>query len=258
MTAAELRAAEPLTAAQARALTDAIKDLAGVLWDKIDRAYNGRAWAALGYPGWDSYCIKEFTSLRLRIPREERTEVVHSLRHAGLSVRAIASATGLGRGTVHRELESPVPASTTDDDADALAEKLIETEDGSITGTDGKRYPPKINLKVGDKPKAPRAEPFKLAVRDANPRKVIHSGPPPIRPRNTEVVDLNSRSKPPPSAHAIIGARIAAKSAKRNAASIRSLVSAATISDKDAADLRAIITAAINDLHESLQHIDRR
>lgn len=47
----------------------------------------------------------EFGQTRLKLPREERQEIVASLRDSGLSVRAIASATGMGYGTVRRELD---------------------------------------------------------------------------------------------------------------------------------------------------------
>ncbi|WP_217157572.1 hypothetical protein [[Mycobacterium] fortunisiensis] len=41
---------------------------------------------------------------RLRLPREERTEVVSSLRESGLSLRAIEAATGISRKTVIKDL----------------------------------------------------------------------------------------------------------------------------------------------------------
>ncbi len=72
------------------------------------------AWPALGYETWDAYCTAEFGTARLRLPREERQEVVASLRESGLSVRAISSATGIGIGTVHRELAT-VPNGTVPD-----------------------------------------------------------------------------------------------------------------------------------------------
>jgi hypothetical protein len=66
----------PMPADEARTLTDRIKFDAGQLWDKIAVAYLGRAHTALGYASWDEYCATEFGSVRLRLPREERTEVV--------------------------------------------------------------------------------------------------------------------------------------------------------------------------------------
>lgn len=62
---------------------------------------------------------------RIRLPREERQEVVASMREIGMSVRAIASATGTNRETIRQEVSgdrklSPAP----------------------VTGTDGKTYTP--------------------------------------------------------------------------------------------------------------------
>jgi len=100
-----------LDAAEARRLTDDIKGFVTFTWDLVQEAYVGRAWVALGYSSWDDYCELEFGTSRLRLPREERSEVVASLHEAGLSVRAIAAATGSSKSTVAREL-SPVPNGT--------------------------------------------------------------------------------------------------------------------------------------------------
>jgi len=108
---------------QARELTDKIKVALSICWDLVQEAYQGRCWEVLGYPSWDAYCETEFNTSRLRLPREDRPEVVRSLREAGLSVRAIASATGESKSTIGREL-STVPNGT------------VET----IIGTNGKAY----------------------------------------------------------------------------------------------------------------------
>ena len=98
MTAAEL---PPADAQAARDLTDRIKVGVEAVWHLITEAYTSRAWAALGYRNWDEYCTREFGTSRLRLPREERAEVVASLRESGLSIRAIATVTGDSVGTVH-------------------------------------------------------------------------------------------------------------------------------------------------------------
>lgn len=103
-------ASETMGADEARTLTDEIKECLTVGAEKIAQAYDERADVALGYESWDAYCIAEFSSLRLRVPREERPELVASLRNAGLSIRAIASATGAGVGTIHREIEAGAAA----------------------------------------------------------------------------------------------------------------------------------------------------
>lgn len=104
-----------LDAESARALTDRIKVAVEGTWELIKQAYTSRAWSALGYSSWDDYCTREFGTSRLRLPREERSEVVASLRESGLSIRAIEAATGLGKSTVQREL-APVPNGTPDPD----------------------------------------------------------------------------------------------------------------------------------------------
>lgn len=106
----------------ARALTDRIKVAVEGTWELIKQAYSTGAWAALGYGSWDDYCTREFGTSRLRLPREERQEVVASLRDSGLSIRAIASVTGDSRETVRRVIAppdtnvSPLPDRAVDDD----------------------------------------------------------------------------------------------------------------------------------------------
>ena len=68
------------------------------------KAFQGRAWVALGYESWDSYCDAEFDGGRLQLPREQRREVVASLAEAGMSTRAIAAATGMSHMTAARDL----------------------------------------------------------------------------------------------------------------------------------------------------------
>lgn len=97
-----------MTPDEARSLTDRIKTALGVSWELIIDAYQRRAWAALGFPSWDAYTSAEFGGYRLRLPQEERQDVIASLREAGLSIRAIAAATGAGVRTVQRDLNAGV------------------------------------------------------------------------------------------------------------------------------------------------------
>lgn len=82
-----------LTPSDARALTDQIKTGVEAVWHLITRAYTERAWSVLGYESWDDYCTREFGTSRLRLPREERAEVVASLRENGNPVPIPAVAT---------------------------------------------------------------------------------------------------------------------------------------------------------------------
>ncbi len=95
-----------MTADEARDITDKIKAGAEAVWELITRAYMSRAWVALGYSSWDDYCTREFGTSRIRLPREERTEKVLSLRESGLSLRAIESATGISRPTIIKDLKT--------------------------------------------------------------------------------------------------------------------------------------------------------
>jgi hypothetical protein len=90
-------------------------------------AYQGRAWEALGLADWSAFVHHTFDVDRLRLTGSDRAEIVAALRDGGLSMRAVATATGLGLGTVHRELATSVPNGT-DDEAEGSdrAERLVE------------------------------------------------------------------------------------------------------------------------------------
>lgn len=89
----------------------------------IAEAYQEQDWRALGYDTWSSYVESEFVGARLRLPQEERRELVGTLREAGMSTRAIAATTGASKNTVTEDLSH------------------IGTPD-SVTGLDGKSYSP--------------------------------------------------------------------------------------------------------------------
>ena len=128
----------------ARVLTDQIKVAVEATWELVKRAYVERAWAVLGYVSWDDYCTREFGTSRLRLPREERSEVVASLRESGLSNRAIASATGYDEKTIRNELaasgaDNSAPVIVTDGKTysptqPARSTTVIRDEDGEETG----------------------------------------------------------------------------------------------------------------------------
>lgn len=123
-----------MDAGKARYMTEEIKSDLSNIWSDIEELYAGRAWIALGYESWDDYCREEFGSSRIKLPSEERREVVSSLRDAGLSTRAIAAATGASKSTISRDL-SGVPDGTPD-------RPSVEPnfKPGQVTGTDGKTY----------------------------------------------------------------------------------------------------------------------
>ncbi|WP_445520509.1 hypothetical protein [Streptomyces sp. NEAU-174] len=151
------------TREQARALTDRIKVAVEGTWQLIREAYTSRTWAVLGYDTWDAYVSSEFGSARLALPREERAETVASLREAGMSIPAIASATRLGVGTVHRSLSSTFPDGKVD-------------QPDLITGVNGKSY---------------------AAVRSTEPRQNIWSEASTGEVIDAELVDEPAPAEPP-------------------------------------------------------------
>lgn len=124
-----------ISAQDARNLTDKIKAGTAALWELIKEAYASRAWASLGYASWDDYCTQEFGTSRIRLPREERREVVSSMREIGMSTRAIASATGTNRETIRQELTRDKKLSP-------------ESDPAPVTGVDGKTYEGRRTAKI--------------------------------------------------------------------------------------------------------------
>jgi len=119
-------APQDLSAEDARDKVELVKALVADAWEEVIALYRGRAWIALGYESWDALCDGEFEGARIRLPREDRREIVGSLREAGLSTRAIGSALGIDHSTVVRDL----PATG----ADAPV--------AQVTGLNGKTYAP--------------------------------------------------------------------------------------------------------------------
>lgn len=117
---------QQVDAVQARELTNRIRLGLEGLWELVKDAYRSQAWSVLGYGSWDEYCTREFGSLPMQPPREERQQVIDSLRSAGLSVRAIGAVTGLGVGTVHAAIASS---------------SVPEVAGAEVLGVDGKNYP---------------------------------------------------------------------------------------------------------------------
>lgn len=106
MSELEIPVAEPvqLTRKQARELTDRIRAGVTNLLPIIKEAFEGRADRAMGYDSWNAYCDAELRGLRVPVSVEERRAAVAELREAGMSIPAIASATGASVGTVHSDL----------------------------------------------------------------------------------------------------------------------------------------------------------
>lgn len=99
-------AQKTLDESEARELTERLRGALQGVYDLMVEVYQGRAWEALGYSSWVEYCEVEFAQMNLQPAKNDRHEVVMSMREAGMSVRAIGAATELSVGTVQRELSS--------------------------------------------------------------------------------------------------------------------------------------------------------
>ena len=93
---------DQMTEGEARAFVDYVRTQQEELPRRIVDAWRRRADQALGYTSWDAMCDGE--GLRLRLGRDERPGFVMELRSEGMSIPAIASATGSSVGTVHSDL----------------------------------------------------------------------------------------------------------------------------------------------------------
>lgn len=174
----------------ARQITEELRQHVTVSADLIVEAYQGRVWIAMGYATWDAYTVGEFAGSLLRLPREERNEAIQSLRSQGLSLRAIASATGVSHTEAKRTLDSgvtnvppaPMPAAAPtvpqstptpepDEevvDAEIVDEEIVDAEivddpsaPTAVVGTDGKTY------KVAAKPQKPNRPPLPATAEKA-------------------------------------------------------------------------------------------
>lgn len=165
-----------ITASQARELTDRIKVGVEAIWELVKQAYQARAWVALGYDSWDDYCTREFGTSRIRLPREERQEVVASMREIGMSTRAISAATGADRNTVRSDLRQ--------------VDEIHPPEPGPVTGTDGKTYTPRPQPQSEpEEPELPQATALPQSDLDE-----LNAEPPTWQPaghlRDTDLNDL--------------------------------------------------------------------
>ena len=141
-----------LSGEAARAVTEEVRQATVRLLDSladvdeaVARAYDGRAWLALGYANWESYCAAEFSQARLWGTVDERRERVSALRTAGLSTRAIAAVLGVSKATPGRDIAVLSGATSVAPDAlgggEATPSTLSPATPG-VAGVDGKQYRP--------------------------------------------------------------------------------------------------------------------
>ena len=120
-----------LSPASAEQVTQQIRTMVERTWEYIAIAYQGRAYAALGYRSWDEYVDDRLGDLRLTVPRQERPHAVAALTNSRMSLRAIAKVLGVGLGTIHRDLSAGIG------EKGSGADDVVPNE---VEGRDGKHY----------------------------------------------------------------------------------------------------------------------
>lgn len=120
-----------LTPAGARKLTAQIRRHLTTTLDLVLEAWQVRVWEALDYPTFRAWRDAEVPELRLlRLPVDERRDVVAFWRRFGMSTRAIADGLNVSEGTVHSDLVFLRGAG-----------ELDEQEDAKVVSLDGRRRP---------------------------------------------------------------------------------------------------------------------
>lgn len=102
-----LAAMAALSPQEARELTDEIRGDAEDLYAKIIRAFEGEAHTALGYESWDAYVLAEYPTMP-RLGRSERPAIAASMYDAGMTTREVASALGVSKDSVRRDLDETI------------------------------------------------------------------------------------------------------------------------------------------------------
>jgi hypothetical protein len=108
---------EPMTAEEAKRLTERIRLLATSLADQfgkvaqlIEQARDGDAASALGYRSWTEYVEHEFMGAFAGLSPAQRQPIAQQFADAGTPTRTIAAVTGVSQPTAYRDVihrESP-------------------------------------------------------------------------------------------------------------------------------------------------------
>lgn len=116
----------------ARILTDRIRRHLETAAVGLVRAWHGQAHVALGYgegfEGWTAYTDAEFGDLRLlKLPTDDRVELVHAMSDEGWSTAQVARATGRSKTATHYDLKGrPVAAPAVGKTAGTVDEAPVE------------------------------------------------------------------------------------------------------------------------------------
>ena len=170
----------PLTRDAAERLDGRIRRLAKQAGDQLvqvgrllDEAKSGLLHEALGFESWTAY-VADAVGGQLQLSGEARQQMVQLMAGEGMSVRAIAAATGVSKSTVSNDL-TQVSNDWTPQPDSGVQELDTSTggvpADATVTGLDGKTY---------TKPKR-KPRPKKEPKPDAKPAAAVPARRTPIR-----------------------------------------------------------------------------
>lgn len=154
-----------MSESDARALIDSLKQAVEIAERQIIRAWEGRAWLALGYESWDEMAAVEFSSHYIKIAPDERRAKAIEMAKVGMSTRAIGSALGVSKSTISDDLRCPESDTSPDDDRAVPSAEPPEAEPSQVTGLDGKTYP-----KPAPKPALTREEQRAIDIEEGRAR----------------------------------------------------------------------------------------
>ncbi|MGD1255346.1 helix-turn-helix domain-containing protein [Mycobacterium seoulense] len=124
----------------------------------LDDAKRGQIHETLGFKSWTAY-VADAVGGHVQLSGDARAAMVQMLAGEGMSVRAIAAATGVSKSTVDRDLAQVSHVGTPDVD-EAVSELAVpqcemsaEQPGAAVTGLDGKTY-----TKPKPRPREPRQE----------------------------------------------------------------------------------------------------
>lgn len=116
----------------------------------IEQAQAGRAWEVLGFQSWTAYVSEVLGEQPMRLPREERREMVAMLSSTGMSTRAIAPVVGVSHMTASNDLNAgvktftPAPSSTAGEQfcspEQSATTPVAAEAPAPVQGMDGKTY----------------------------------------------------------------------------------------------------------------------
>lgn len=132
----------PMTATEARELTDRINRTAGELWRLLLEAHEREAWRALGYASWKAYVETEFTITRQRAYQLlDQGRVIRLLQEAAGNVSTVVD---ISERTA-REIKPTLPEVTTEirERVEAGEEPETAVRDVIEEARGARREPPK-------------------------------------------------------------------------------------------------------------------